>query len=58
MQNSSKTLIPEKADPGAGGSPERGAEGGGGGSLQVVLGSPLPLLLQAPLYVPLLGTRH
>lgn len=46
--------LSEKADPGAGCSPQRGAEGWGWRSLQV---APLPLL-QAPLYVPLLGARH
>ena len=47
-------VLPEKADPGAGCSPQRGAQGWGRRSLQV---APLPLL-QAPLYVPLLGARH
>ena len=49
-------VLPEKADPGPGSSPQRGAQGWGWRSLQV---APLALpLLQAPLYVPLLGTRH
>ena len=46
--------LPEKADPRPGCSPERGAQSWSGGRLQV---APLTLL-QAPLYVPLLGTRH
>ena len=46
--------LPEKADPRPGCSPERGAQSWCGGRLQV---APVTLL-QAPLYVPLLGTRH
>lgn len=46
--------LSEKADPRPGCSPERGAQSWCGGRLQV---APVTLL-QAPLYVPLLGARH
>ena len=52
-----KKAEPEKADPRSGCSPERGAKGWGLRSLQVFAPLTLPLL-QAPLYVPLLGARH